>query len=46
MSENNAVAIKRFFEDGSTKINMDEFKEFWESLSEPDKEYYRNADLG
>jgi hypothetical protein len=35
--------LAAFFSDGSRTVSINEFVEFWNSLSEKDKDYYWNA---
>jgi|KBSMisStaDraftv2_1062788.scaffolds.fasta_scaffold342892_4 hypothetical protein len=46
MAENNAFQLKKFFTDPRRSgPSATEFKEFWESLSDEEKAYYKSADL-
>lgn len=38
--KNNIIAIARYF-----NVEHQEFSEFWKSLTEEEKEYYRNTEL-
>jgi hypothetical protein len=43
--KNNIAEIKRFLSTPEQPLTMDEFKEFWESCSEEEKEEFRTAEL-
>jgi hypothetical protein len=37
--------LKEWFGRGTRKVDAKEMMAFWQSLSEEEKEYYKNADL-
>lgn len=43
--KNSIVDIKKYLDDEEFPITGAEFKVFWESLTEEEKDYYRNTDL-
>lgn len=44
--EGNSISdIRRYFEDGDHPLKPNEFTEFWKSLSEWDKQTFKEADL-
>lgn len=45
MAENTVWTIRKFFSTEDNQVTPKEMKEFWESLSEQEKEFYRTADL-
>lgn len=45
MPENKVAEIKNFFGEGTRKVTMAEFNEFWKSLTDDEKKYYKTADL-
>ena len=45
MPENTVTQIKEFFNDPAKPCNAAEVMEFWKSLSEEEKEYYKKAEL-
>lgn len=46
MAENSAKQLKEFFATPEKPLGSAEFMEFYKSLSEEEKAYYKNADLG
>ena len=42
---NSASNLKEFFSTPEQPLSTSEFMEFWKSLSEEEKDYYREADL-
>lgn len=42
---NTAAAVKSFFDTPEKPLGTSEFMDFWKSLSDEEKEYYKNADL-
>jgi hypothetical protein len=45
MAENNMLEIKKAFESETKPLSMEEFKEFWNSLTETEKVWLKSADL-
>lgn len=45
MAENTMKDLKEFFNSPEKPVSLSEIKEFWESLSDEEKVYYKNADL-
>lgn len=45
MTENTIVRIRQYFEKDARSLGATEFKDFWFSLTELEKEYYRSVDL-
>lgn len=45
MAENNMLQIKKAFESTTKPLSMEEFKEFWNSLSDEEKQEFKNEDL-
>jgi hypothetical protein len=45
MNKNDMVQIRQFFAKDAKPVPMAEFSEFWKSLSDSEKEEFKNADL-
>lgn len=45
MPENTPKDLKEFFSTPEKAVKAAEFMDFWKSLSDEEKEYYKNADL-
>jgi hypothetical protein len=45
MAENSAGDLKKFFETPEKKLTTKEFMDFWSSLTDEEKDYYKSADL-
>lgn len=43
--QNSIVDIKRFFDDSDQPTSSKEFKVFWESLTEEEKNFYHSSSL-
>lgn len=44
-TSNSVTDLKAFFSDGTRKVEATEMMEFWKSLSEEEKDYFRQAHL-
>lgn len=44
--KNDVKTLKEFFGTPERPVNGPEMMAFWKSLSDEEKEYYKNADLG
>lgn len=44
-NENSIFQIAKYFHSGDQPIRREELLEFWSSLSDSEKEYYRKVDL-
>lgn len=45
MLGNSVADLKEWFGHGTRKVDAKEMMEFWKSLSEDEKEFYKNAEL-
>lgn len=45
MSENTAVQLKKFFSTPEKPVSASEMSEFWKSLTDEEKAYYKASDL-
>lgn len=43
--ENSIVEIKKYLSDGGESLSTKEFTEFWNSLSEEEKDEFKRAEL-
>jgi hypothetical protein len=43
--ENTIADIRRFFSEGARPLEQNEFVQFWQNLSDADKEEFKKADL-
>lgn len=46
MADNSTVRLKEWFSEGSRVVSAKEMMDFWRSLTEEEKDYYRTAELG
>lgn len=44
--QNTPATLKKFFSVPGKPVDMQEMGDFWKSLTEEEKVYYRGADLG
>lgn len=44
-NSNSVTELKAYFSDGTRKVEAPEMMEFWKSLSEEEKDYFRQAHL-
>lgn len=42
---NNIGQIAKYFQTDEKFVTAQEFREFWDSMTEEEREYYRNVDL-
>jgi hypothetical protein len=45
LGENSISDIRRFFTEGARPLEQNEFVQFWQHLSDADKEEFKHADL-
>lgn len=45
LGENSIADIRRFFSENARPLEQNEFVQFWQSLSDADKDEFKKADL-
>lgn len=45
MPENSMADLMKFFSTDENKVKPSEFREFWATLSDEEKEHFKNADI-